>query len=730
MIALMAIIAMSCNTPKAAVAPPSKPTEVTAPVDEMTMLQQKKDYAGTYPAVKAGQFDNGKMWTFAYPPKEYFARTYHFDANDEWLETVRKSALRFATYCTASFVSEDGLVMTNHHCGRESVTEVTKEGEDLPTNGFYAQTLADERPVPGLFVDQLVSMRDVTQLLQDAENAGTTPQEKSKLRQDKVKELTTAGPDEKDMTYQLHSFYNGSIYQVFGYKRYNDVRLVMAPETALGFFGGDPDNFTFPRYCLDYTFFRVYGEDGKPLKTPYHFNWSNDGAAVGEATFVVGNPGTTKRLSTVAQLEYDRDNSIPVVLNYLNIATKTYKDYLEKHPELKLKLTDTYFGMSNSLKAYTGIYNGLLDPVLMGKRADFEHDFKGRVFANNQLKEKYGHLWNDLENTLAKISKEYSKQVAYSPESFGSKLFGNAMSVVELANELKLPTDQRPEELRTQEGIDKAIDKMDLSKDYYPEIEQTMVEMVLESAYKTGFKNLPVVAQMTNPNDADAASKRMVGNTFLDNIVEIKAMFAKGADIVLASDDPFIQYAKMCTDSFAMLRMKIIPLYQAQREYTQELGKALYEVYGTAIPPDANFTLRIADGVVKPYDYNGTTAPAFTTMYGLYDRYYSYGKEDPWNLPANWANPPSNLNMGTKMDFVSTNDIIGGNSGSAMINKNKEVVGLVFDGNIESLPGRYIYDVESGNRTVSVHSSAILESLDKIYKASRLVSELKNSKIK
>jgi hypothetical protein len=724
----MALFAMSCNTPKAAQAPVS--VVVSPPANTTQTLQEKKDYSGTYPDEKAGQYDNGKMWTFAYPPKEYFAKTYHFNASDEWLETVRKSALRFATYCTASFVSEDGLVMTNHHCGRESVTEVTKEGEDLPTNGFYAQTLADERPVPGLFVDQLVSMRDVTQILNDAENAGATPQEKAKLRRDKITELTTAGPDEKDMTYQLHSFYNGSIYQVFGYKRYNDVRLVMAPETALGFFGGDPDNFTYPRYCLDYTFFRVYGEDGKPLKTPYHFNWSADGAAEGEATFVVGNPGTTKRLSTMAQLEYDRDYSVPVVLNYLKVATNMYKDYLAKHPELKLKLTDTYFGMSNSLKAYSGIYKGLLDPVLMGKRADFEHSFKEKVFANSALKEKYGHLWNDLHNTLTEISKVYPKQIAYSPDRFGSKLFSNAMEVVDLANTLKLPVDQRPDELKTQDGIDKAIAKLDLGKDYYPEIEQRLVQFVLENTYNSGFRYLPVVNTMTNADDAVAASKRMVANTFLDNTVEIKNMFAKGADVVLVSDDPFIQYAKMVTDSFNTLRMKIMPLYQAQSAYTQEMGKALYEVYGTAIPPDANFTLRIADGVVEPYDYNGTTAPAFTTMFGLYDRYYSYGRKDPWDLPAKWANPPANLNMATKMDFVSTNDIIGGNSGSAMINKNKEVVGLVFDGNIESLPGRYIYDVQSGNRTVSVHSSAILESLDKIYKATRIVDELKNSKIK
>lgn len=727
---MLLIAFTSCNTSKTATAPPPPPPPmVIAPMPPPVDLEHQIDYNGTYPKVEAGKYDNGKMWTFSYPPKKYFSQTYGFEPSDEWLETVRQSALRFATYCTASFVSEDGLVMTNHHCGRQSVTEVTREGEDLPKDGFYAKTLADERPVPGLFVDQLVSMQDITNQVMEAMNKGTSAEEKAKLREETTSALIKSHSDEKDMTYQVHNFYNGSVFQLFGYKRYNDVRLVIAPETALGFFGGDPDNFTYPRYCLDYTFFRVYDEAGKPLKTKYYYKWSPDGPKGNEPIFVVGNPGTTKRLATVSQLEYDRDYSMPMTIDYLKTAVSTYKNYLDNHPESKLELTDTYFSMSNSLKAYEGMYGGLKDPILMGKRADFERTFKAKVFANNDLKRKYGHLWDDIHTSRKQISMYFDKQVNFSPANFGSEYFGAASQAIRIAEEMKKPMDARNPRMKSDEDIQKQIAELAPNKGFHREIEQKMIEMLLRRAYTAGMTYLPGVKDMKSVKDAESVSRKLMSNTVLDNEVEVKALFAKGPEAVLTSNDPFISYARIAGDSLNYYRSLIIPISQQETQNVQALGQALYSVYGTEIPPDANFTLRIADGVVKDFDYNGTVAPENTTFYGLYDRFYSYGQKDPWDLPEKWQNPPATFDKSTQMNFVSTNDIIGGNSGSALINANKEVVGLAFDGNIQSLPSRYIYDVDSGNRCVSVHSSAILESIRQIYKADRIADELVTSKL-
>ena len=528
-------------------------------------------------------------------------------------------------------------------------------------------------------------------------------------------------------SYQVHDFYNGSIFQLFGYKRYNDVRLVMAPETALGFFGGDPDNFTYPRYNLDYTFFRVYDEMGNPLKTPHFYRWSPDGAKGNEPLFVVGNPGTTKRLSTMAQLEYDRDYAVPYTLDLIRTLTNTYGDYLARHPEKKLELMDTYFSYSNSLKAYQGIYSGLMDPVLMGKRADFERQFKEKVFADADLKKRYGHLWNDIQKSRTELAGYFTGQVMNAPSA--STLFGNAGEMLDIADQMSLPLDQRAKGYETKEAIGGMIDKMFNPKEYYPEIEQKMVEFILRNAYNRGARHIAAIANMKKADDAEALSRKMVSSTVLDNTIEMKALVDKGPDAIYNSSDPFIQYIRSTRDSLNYFVSKMRPISQDERSKVNELGRALYSVYGTDVPPDANFTLRIADGVMQGYDYNGTRAPEYTTFYGLYDRYYSYGPKSDWALPDIWVSPPASFDLSTPVNFVSTNDIIGGNSGSAIINANKEVVGLVFDGNIESLPGRYIYDVESGNRTVSVHSSGILASIRDLYKATRLANEIKHSKI-
>ena len=677
--------------------------------------------------VKAGKFDMGKMWTFEYPPIDYFQKEYNFKPTQEWFDHVRKSALRFANYCSASFVSADGLVMTNDHCGRESVADVTKEGEDLMKNGFYAETLADERPVPGLYVDQLVLIRDVTDEIQSAMDEGKTDEEKSAIEDSVINEIKTREKESTGLRIQITPLYNGGKFSEYGYKRYTDVRLVFAPETELGFFGGDPDNFTYPRYDLDCTFFRVYDENGNPLKTDDYFKWSDSGAVAGEPVFVVGNPGSTDRLSTMAQLEYERDISYPRTLNMLNNMIDMYKKMIQDNPERKTELQNRLFMFSNSQKAYKGMLEGLRNPVLMQKKRDFEKKFKAAVMADPDLKSKYGDLWDKIAGTRQQLRDVSNQLFALSLNPLTtSDLFYVAGDVVDLANELKLPENQRDEDY-TGEALDSTIagifpDSLDMEK------QRDLLKDQVKVFYEYLGENSSLVQKLTGGRRGEDAVNYMLDNTVLTDSVKLRALIDKGPDAILNSDDPFIYFIVHTEDARGDLRNEVSKILDKEGVYSQELGKALFAVYGTSIPPDATFTLRISDGVVKGFPYNGTVAPPFTTFYGLYDRYYSFGKKEPWSLPERWVNPPADFQLKTPFDFVATNDIIGGNSGSPVINENAEIVGLAFDGNIQSLPGNFIYTPEE-NRMVAVHSAGLLEAVKNMYKATRLSDELRNGKL-
>ncbi|MCE1166131.1 MAG: S46 family peptidase, partial [Bacteroidetes bacterium] len=372
--------------------------------------------------VKAHKFDNGKMWTFDFPPLDYFQSEYGFRPSQDWLDKVRMSALRFADYCSASFVSEDGLVMTNHHCGRESVSQVQKEGEDLHQDGFIAAKLEDERKVPGLFVDQLVQIIDVTKEVQSAIDKGKDAEEKDDFKFQAVSGIEKKFTEGKTKICQVVTLYNGGVYSAYIYRRYNDVRLVFAPEDQAGFFGGDPDNFTYPRYNLDCTFFRVYDDTGRPLKVDNFFRWSSDGAAPGEPIFVVGNPGSTSRLLTMAQLEYNRDISYPLILNYINNFVDSLRREIVKNPDKEKELNNTLFEYTNSQKVYKGTVKGLNDLVLMQRKRDFEKKFRAAVDANPKLKEKYGKVWDNIAAIVKEKRDAYEKMKGGSFRALYSKL--------------------------------------------------------------------------------------------------------------------------------------------------------------------------------------------------------------------------------------------------------------------------------------------------------------------
>ena len=677
--------------------------------------------------MKAGKFDTGKMWTFEYPPMDYFSQAYNFEPDEAWFEHVRMSALRFANYCSASFVSADGLVMTNHHCARQSVTQVTKEGEDLNASGFIAQTLQDERPVPGLYVDQLVLFQDVTDEVIDEINKGTTDEERAKFENDVISKIEEREAAATGLEVAITPLYNGGKYSLYGYKRYTDVRLVLAPEDQLGFFGGDPDNFTYPRFNLDCSFFRVYDEDGNPLKTENFFKWSENGAAVGEPVFVVGNPGNTDRLNTVAQLEYARDIQYPRTLSLLTSLSDMYKEMLKKDPSRRLELQDMIFSFDNSVKAYGGILDGLRDPVLMQRKKDFEKTFRAAVEADPEMKAKYSNLWDKIADSRKQLGEISNKNFALSMNRLSTpQYFFIADEVIAIAENLKLPESER-DDLYVGEELNNTLATL-FPEDFDAEMNKALLENKINSLYMYLGADDSLVKKFTGGKQGKEAVEYVLSNSKITNLEDVKDFLKEGPDEVLKGDDPFIYFMMNSKDRAAEYSKKVNEIVEVESAYSQQLGVAVFEIYGTSIPPDATFTLRLADGVVEGFPYNGTYAQPYTTFYGLYDRYYGQGKEFPWSLPQRWTPPPADFDLATPFNFVSTNDIIGGNSGSPVINKNAEIVGLAFDGNIQSLPGNFIFRTEE-NRTVSVHSSGMYEAIDKVYKLKRLSAELKAGKI-
>jgi len=683
----------------------------------------KMESSQSYETVKAGQFDNGKMWTFDFPPVDYFAKTYKFNPTKEWFDKARLAALRLPG-CTAAFVSEDGLVMTNHHCARGALDAVNKEGEKLSVLGFFAATLEDERKSPVTYVDQLVLMEDVTKDIQAAFDSGTTDSAKTANRMAKITDVQRQYAKKfkettKDsMVFNVYAFYNGGRYSLYGFKRYIDVRLVYAPEEQAAFFGGDPDNFTYPRYDFDCSFFRVY-ENGKPLKTANFFKFSKEGAKEGDATFVIGNPGSTNRLLTFAQLETLRDFQFPLTIAGLTSRMSAMSNYVEKNPDQKVKFMNQIFGVSNSIKAVTGYLGGLRDPYLMAKKKDFEHSFKNAVLNSSDLKAKYGDPWSDISTFEAERRALFGEANALNARA-RSQYMTIAAGLVDFA---KGGGVQAPEQGRGRGPRGNVY-----PSNFVPEVEKTLLADQLAFMQKTlGDKNEAFNKLLAN-RSPQVAAEELAKTSISGSKERFEELAKRKPEDILNSTDPLIAFVVQTAPRAAELQAKLTEIREKQAPKVQLLGKAMYEVYGTSIPPDATFSLRIADGVVKGYDYNGTWAPPVTTFYGMYDRYYSFGKKEPWNLADHWLNPPADFKMSTPLNFVSTNDIIGGNSGSPVINTNLEVVGLIFDGNIESLPGNIIFD-ETKNRSVSVHSAGLVEGIEKIYKAARLAKELKAGKI-
>lgn len=666
--------------------------------------------------VKGSPLDLGKMWTFDSPPKDFFQKTYHFTADDKWFDEARLASLRFADYCSASFVSANGLVMTNHHCARESGTGVQRKGEDLNATGFFARTAAEERKVDGLFVDQLVRIDDITKRVQDAMSAASSEQAQLQAREQAFSVIKTEyGAKEgwQGLELQTITFYNGGRYALYGFKRYTDVRLVFMPELQLGFFGGDPDNFTYPRYALDCSFFRVY-DNGKPLQTTHFFKFNTNGIRDGEPIFVIGNPGRTERLKTVAELEFDRDLQTPATIQLLRNRSNALQAY--NATAKNDSILNEIFSYENSLKAYGGQLDGLRDPYLMARKAAFERQFKADAKAKNlpadQLK-----TWDDLAANTSQLRGLFNDVTYLSPSE---RTMGELLTFANVLTQFGELSASRPQDAERARSLVVSPNVRNRSLE-----EAYLAAHLAEAQAGLGNDDPYVKAALSGPGSTlrspQEAAAYLLKNTRLNDPAFVSDLAGRPASIS-ATNDPLLALARIGFPRYLAAARQARQISQRQEVLRGQLGRMLYAVYGSAVPPDATFSVRINDGIVKGYPYNGTQAPIMTTFAGLYDRNYSFGDKAPWNLPARWKNPPAEL-LREPMCFISTNDIIGGNSGSPMINKNREAVGLVFDGNMESLPGEFIF-VPDRNRSISVHAGGIIAAMRYIYKADRLISEL------
>jgi hypothetical protein len=663
--------------------------------------------------VRPGRFDAGKMWTFENPPLEYFRQAYGFTASDGWLTHARLAALRLPN-CTASFVSGSGLVMSNHHCARESVSAVSRPGEDVLTNGFFAERLEDERRVPDLYLDQLVMVRDVTGEIMSAVRPDQPETDQLAIREQKVQEIERRASDSTRLRCDVTTLYYGGKYSLYCYRRYADVRLVFVPEKAIGYFGGDPDNFTYPRYDLDVSFFRVYDESGKPLRPEAYLAWSDSGAREGDAVFVVGNPGSTSRLRTVAQLDHRRSEQYPFVVQLLESRGRILADYMTRHPETRSRLINRYFEVQNSLKSFRGQLDGLRNPELMGRKIAFERKFRSAVMANPALAGQYGGLWDqiaDLRNEIAKLTPTLN--ALNQGGSLRSQTLGTALALVRYAQAHATGT---PDSALAKVRAEISRTTMDRNLD------ALLLAAQLEDAAALLGANDPWVAEALGGRAPRDAAQAIVTGSIVPDSAQRELLLATPGS-VLTSNDVALKLIRDLLPRIQPVTQQYRTLQQQEQARTAELARALFAVYGSTIPPDATFTLRLADGVVKGYSYNGTRAPAFTTFYGLYDRHYANPKDEAWELPDRWRTPPSGLDLRTPLDMVMTNDIIGGNSGSPVIDRSGRLVGLIFDGNMESLSGDFIYTDETA-RAVAVDARAIREALRNVYRARRVVDEL------
>jgi len=661
------------------------------------------------------------MWLFNQPPRQSLRERYQFDATDAWLEHLQKSSVRFNSGGSGSFVSEDGLLISNHHVGADALQKLSTNEKNYLRDGFHARTHAEEVKCLDLELNVLESMEDVSARINAAVPKDADAATAFAARRKVIAEVEKESLDRTGLRSDVVTLWQGGAYHLYRFKRYTDVRIVFAPEQQIAFFGGDPDNFEFPRYDLDICLFRAY-ENGKPARVKDFLKFSPKGAGDGELVFVSGHPGRTSRLLTMAELTYLRDQALPFRLSSLKRLEVLLGNWSARSEENARRARDDFFRVQNSRKAFDGELAGLLDPELMATKTRAEADFKGRLAGRSEFADALAAY-----DKIAAATKILGAQAARyglleSGQAFNSDCFRIARTLLRAGDERPKPNGER-----LREFSDSGRESLELGlfsdKPIYTDLEiLTLADSLMFLASQLGADDPLMLKILAGKAPRDRAAELITG-TKVREVALRKRLYEGGASAVAAANDLMVELARLVDADARALRKVSEEQNEAKQQAQAAISRARNALLGTAGYPDATFTLRLAFGTVKGYEENGKPVPALTTYAGLYERAKEMKNRPPFDLPPLWEKRKARLTLKTPFNFVSTCDIIGGNSGSPVVNRAGEFVGIIFDGNLQSLPWDYAFSDKQG-RALAVHSAAILAALDKVYGAKELTREL------
>jgi hypothetical protein len=665
------------------------------------------------------------MWLYNEPPIKILKERYNFEPTTDWMEHIQKASVRFNSGGSGSFISPDGLIISNHHVGADALHKFSDANNNYLRDGFYAKTLQDEKRCLDLELNVLMSIEDVTDRVNAAVDPDATAEDAFIARRAVMAEIEKESLDKTGLRSDVVTLYQGGQYHLYRYKKYTDVRLVFAPEQQIAFFGGDADNFEYPRYCIDFCIFRAY-ENDKPVKVKNYLKFSTEGVSEGDLIFVSGNPGSTSRQLTMAELRDLRDRLFPYILGRLNAVEVSLLAYSIRNEENARRAKDLLFGVQNSRKARNGMYAGLLDPQLMLQKQLAENKLKVAIERDPNKREVL-LSWEkiaDAQRIIAENALEYN--LLEGANGFYSTLFSIGRTIMRAVEEKTKPNGERLREYRDS-NLESLEFQLFSEEPLYDDFEQLkLADSFTWMVRQWGYSH-PIVKEVLADKSPHERAAELVLGTKLKDVAFRKRLYASTASEVKAVNDPMIELARLIDDEARAVRKIIETQNEIQQQAHADIAQAKFDVEKTDSYPDATFTLRLAFGEVKGYEEKGKKIPFQTNIAGLYEHASEHDYKSPFDLPQRWMDRKNKLNQNTPVNFVSTPDIVGGNSGSPVVNRDLEFVGIIFDGNIYSLVLDFAYtDVQA--RAISVNSQVIIESLRNVYNASELADEILGTK--